>query len=72
MTTTAPEGTGLPDPRRVPTLSVEQAARLAYGLGRSGAYAAAARGDLPTIKIGSRLRVPTALLYERLNIPIPA
>lgn len=30
------------------------------GLGRSGSYEAAARGEIPTIKFGRRLKVPKA------------
>lgn len=45
-------------------ISVPEAGRL-LGLGRNGAYAAAARGDIPTIRIGNLLRVPRVAL-ERL------
>ena len=37
------------------------------GLGRSASYAAAKRGDIPTIKIGRLLRVPVRALEEMLN-----
>ena len=37
------------------------------GLGRNASYAAAKRGDLPTIKIGRLLRVPVRALEEILN-----
>jgi excisionase family DNA binding protein len=47
------------------TVSVEQAAR-ELGIGRSSGYAAAHRGDLPTIKIGRRLLVPRAALDRLL------
>jgi excisionase family DNA binding protein len=35
------------------------------GLSRNGSYEAAARGDIPTIKIGRLLRVPT-IAFERM------
>jgi hypothetical protein len=37
------------------------------GLGRNASYAAAKRGDIPTIKIGRLLRVPVRALEELLN-----
>lgn len=50
-----------------PTLSVEHAGRL-LGLSRGSAYRAATRGDIPTIRIGRRLLVPTAKLLTLLGI----
>lgn len=35
------------------------------GLGRSAAYEAAARGDLPVVRVGRSLRVPI-VAFERL------
>ena len=49
------------------TLSVEAAAE-ALGLGRAAAYLAAARGELPTVRIGRRLLVPKAALHELLHV----
>jgi len=46
------------------TLSVPDAGRQ-LGLGRNASYEAAARGDIPTIRIGKRLLVPIPL-FERL------
>jgi len=40
------------------TMSVPAAGKKYFGLSRNGAYDAAARGDLPTIRIGRLLRVP--------------
>jgi hypothetical protein len=45
-----------------PTADVPDVGRICYGLCRNASYAAAARGDIPTIKIGNRLKVPTAKL----------
>jgi excisionase family DNA binding protein len=46
------------------TFTVEEAAEIC-GLSRPGAYAAAAKGALPTVRIGRRLIVPRHAL-ERL------
>ena len=40
------------------TISVPEAGQRFLGLSRNGSYAAANRGDIPTIKIGRLLRVP--------------
>jgi hypothetical protein len=37
------------------TMAVPDAGRIYFGLGRNAAYAAAARGDIPTIKIGGKI-----------------
>jgi excisionase family DNA binding protein len=57
----------LPDPHETPTLTVEEAAS-ALGIGRSAAYEAARRGEIPTLSIGRRLLVPTAALYRMLDL----
>jgi hypothetical protein len=49
------------------TLSVPQAGRDYFGLSRNGAYAAAARGEIPTVKIGRLLRVPIRALEQMLD-----
>jgi hypothetical protein len=49
------------------TLSVPEAGRDYYGLGRNAAYNAAKRGDIPTIRIGKILRVPIRALEQQLN-----
>lgn len=49
------------------TVSVEQAAQL-LSISRSAAYQAARTGDLPTLRIGRRLVVPTAELRRMLLI----
>jgi excisionase family DNA binding protein len=46
------------------TRTVEEAAEI-LGIGRSAAYAAAARGELPVLRVGRRVLVPLAAL-ERL------
>jgi hypothetical protein len=57
------------DPYRTPTLRVEDAG--AYvGVGRSGAYDLARRGELPTIKLNGRLVVRTVDLMRMLGLPL--
>jgi hypothetical protein len=58
----------LEDALRRPTLSVPDAGAIFYGLSRNGSYAAAARGDLPTIRIGRKIVVPVAAIAERLGL----
>jgi hypothetical protein len=40
------------------TLTVPEAGRRYFDLGRNASYEAARRGDIPTIRIGRLLRVP--------------
>ena len=49
------------------TLSVPEAGERYFGLGRAGSYAAANRGDLPTIRVGRRLRVSVVALERMLQ-----
>jgi hypothetical protein len=49
------------------TLSVPQAGKQYFGLSRNAAYEAAARGDLPVIRIGRLLRVPVRALEKMLD-----
>jgi Helix-turn-helix domain len=49
------------------TISVPEAGEKYFGLSRNGAYDAAARGDIPTIRIGRLLRVPVRALDAILN-----
>lgn len=51
------------DSDRVVMTVPEAGAKL--GLGRSAAYEAAARGDLPVVKLGRNLRVPI-VAFERM------
>ena len=48
-------------------LSSEQASAL-MGISRSAAYRAVAAGDLPSVRFGCRLYVPTARLLELLGV----
>jgi excisionase family DNA binding protein len=49
-----------------PTTSVPEAGRL-LGLARNGAYEAARRGEIPTIQLGRKIRVPTAKLKKMIE-----
>lgn len=48
------------------TESVPELGRRLLGLGRQSSYAAAKRGEIPTIKIGGKLRGLTRVLEARL------
>ena len=48
------------------TITIEQAAQL-LGLGRTAAYHAARRGELPTRRLGRRLLVPVPALVTWLE-----
>jgi len=50
-----------------PTISVEHAGRL-LGLGRSAAYEAVRRSELPVLKFGRRMVVPTARVLAMLGL----
>jgi hypothetical protein len=49
------------------TLSVPQAGREYFDLGRNASYEAARRGDIPTIRIGRLLRVPVVAIERKLE-----
>jgi len=48
-------------------ISVEQAGRL-LGIGRSAAYEAVRRDEIPAIRVGRRVLVPVSVLFHRLGI----
>jgi helix-turn-helix protein len=53
------------------TIPVPDAGREYFGLSRNAAYAAAQRGDIPTIKVGKLLRVPVRALEQMLDaVPV--
>jgi hypothetical protein len=49
------------------TLSVPTAGKKYFGLSRNASYEAAARGQIPTIRIGRLLRVPVRALERMLD-----
>jgi excisionase family DNA binding protein len=52
------------DPRR--THSLEETAAI-LGISRSAAFRAAARGEIPVLRVGRRLLVPSARLAQLLG-----
>jgi hypothetical protein len=50
------------------TMSVPEAGKVYLGLSRNAAYAAASRGDIPTIKIGKLLKVPIRAMEQILDM----
>jgi excisionase family DNA binding protein len=50
------------------TITVPEAGAL-LGIGRDAAYAAAERGQIPTLRLGRNLRVPVPRLLELLGLP---
>ena len=60
---------GLDEIRDRATLTVEEAAEL-LGVGRSCAYDAARRGDIPAVRLGRRLVVPVPALIRLLEEPV--
>jgi hypothetical protein len=50
------------------TISVPEAGREYFGIGRCASYQAAAKGQIPTIRVGRLLRVPVRALEKMLDI----
>ena len=69
VTVTLYSGRVTMEPETRKTLSVPEAGKRYFDLGKNASYDAARRGELPVIKIGSRLRVPIAAL-ERMLIEV--
>ena len=53
------------------TISVPEAGRRYFGLCRGTSYIAAQRGEIPTIRIGRRVRVPVRTLEAMLDAVKP-
>jgi hypothetical protein len=49
------------------TISVPEAGRRYFGLSRNASYAAAARGEIPTIQVGRLRRVPVRAMERKLD-----
>lgn len=60
----------IPNPEEQPWLRVEEAGRIAFGLGRAASYEAVRRGDIPSVKVGRRVVVPTAALRRMLHLDV--
>ena len=50
------------------TISVPEAGKKYFNLSRDSSYAAAERGEIPTIRVGRLLRVPVRALERMLDI----
>jgi hypothetical protein len=49
------------------TLSVPEAGKRYFGIGRAASYQAAAIGEIPTIRVGGLLRVPIRAMERLLD-----
>jgi hypothetical protein len=49
------------------TLTVPEAGRRYFNMSRNASYAAAERGEIPTVRIGKLLRVPVRAMEALLN-----
>ena len=49
------------------TISVPAAGKKYLGLSRNGSYDAAARGDIPTMRVGRLLKVPVRVMERKLD-----
>jgi excisionase family DNA binding protein len=63
----AEPGPVLPMPEDEPTITVTRTARV-LGISRSSAYEAIGRGEIPAIRFGNRIVVPTAALRALLGL----
>lgn len=59
-------GVDIPEPAQPLTITVEQAGQL-LGISRGLAYELVRRGDIPAIRLGRRLVVPTRVIDELLR-----
>ena len=58
----------MPDDTKPLTMTVPEAGKKYYDLSRDASYAAAQRGDIPTIRVGRLLRVPVAAMDRKLDL----
>ncbi len=49
------------------TMSVPEAGRVYFGIGRDASYQAAKTGQIPVIRIGKLLRVPIVAMERKLD-----
>jgi hypothetical protein len=54
-----------------PTMSVPDAGKRFFNIGRNASYAAAAAGTIPTIRVGRLLRVPVAVMERIVSANSP-
>ncbi len=58
----------VPNPEDEPTVDLWPLTGKALGLSRSSTYLGAENGEIPTIRVGRRIRVPTAALRRMLDL----
>ena len=56
-----------PDDLKPWVISVPEAGKRYYNLGRWASYEAAKRGEIPTIRVGRSLRVPVRVIERMLE-----
>ena len=61
----------LPSPEDRPTVLLWPTAGEALGLSKTSTYLGAQRGEIPTIRVGRRVVVPTAALRRLLQLDSP-
>lgn len=61
-----PTSIALPDPADQPTLTVDAVADL-LGLDRKTVYASISSGELPCLRVGRRILIPTSWLADRIT-----
>lgn len=59
------------NPEDRPTLSVDEYAEV-MEVGRSTVYASITAGEVPVIRVGRRIRIPTAAVRRMLQLDSPA
>ncbi len=59
---------GVPDPTERPVLDLWPEAAGFLGISKDLAYKGASTGEIPTIRIGNRIKVPTAALRRLLEL----
>lgn len=57
----------IPDPEIAPLLDVHEAARW-LGIGRTACYEAIQRGEIPHLRLGRRIYVPTAAIRALVGL----
>jgi excisionase family DNA binding protein len=65
--TTKNHNSVLPDPSAEPVCSVERAGQI-LGISRSSAYGAVIAGEIPSVRLGRRIVIPTAPLLRMLGV----
>jgi hypothetical protein len=62
---------GVPDPREEPLTKPDRWVGVIPGMGRSAIYEAVRRGDLPSVRVGRHVYLPTLRVLQRLDLAPP-